>query len=101
MSIQEAYCIELGRVVSIIEARQEFLSQDISRRYSEYHFLCSTESCRAAGVKITGACYKELPEEHKVSPYYKYSEKNNKPHHKAKSHLKNQVIKNSSFVQKI
>jgi hypothetical protein len=80
MSIQEAYCIELGRVVSIIEARQEFLSQDISRRYSEYHFLCSTESCRAAGVKITGACYKELPEEHKVSPYYKYSEKNNKPH---------------------
>ena len=44
MSIQEAYCIELGRVVSIIEARQEFLSQDISRRYSEYHFLCSTES---------------------------------------------------------
>ncbi|MDH3001460.1 hypothetical protein A1D23_13015 [Chelonobacter oris] len=80
MSIREAYCIELDRVISIIEARHEFLSQTIPRRYSEYHFLCSTESCRAAGVKISGACYKELPEEHKVSPYYKYSERNNKPH---------------------
>ena len=79
MSIQEAYCIELGRVVSIIEARQEFLSQDISRRYSEYHFLCSTESCRAAGVKITGACYKELPEEHKGIALLQIFRKNNKP----------------------
>ncbi|MGR3807796.1 hypothetical protein [Pasteurella testudinis] len=80
MSIQEAYCIELGRVVSIVEARYEFLSQNTPRKHAEYHFLCSTESCRTAGVKITGACYKELPEEHKVSPYYKYSGKNNNPH---------------------
>lgn len=63
-----AYCVELNRVVSIFDARQEFLSQNT---YSEYHFLCPNEACRRCGVEITGVCYQKSQEEYKRKPHYR------------------------------
>ncbi|MFA9500500.1 hypothetical protein ACERCG_08765 [Mannheimia sp. E30BD] len=77
MSIYEAYCIQLNRVVSITEARTEFLNLYPCKRFQ---FLCSTESCRIKGVKITGVNYDHFPDEIKQSPHFKYLSKNNIAH---------------------
>ncbi|MEG9545786.1 hypothetical protein V6W75_07260 [Mannheimia sp. HC-2023] len=77
MSIYEAYCVQLNRVVSITEARTEFLNLYPRKRFQ---FLCSTESCRAKGVKITGVNYDHFPDEIKQSPHFKYITKNNIAH---------------------
>ncbi|MDP8185293.1 hypothetical protein [Phocoenobacter skyensis] len=78
MSNKEAYCVELGRVVNIIEARLEFLSQN---KLNKFTFLCSNEECRNNGVKIIGVNYNKYPsEETKLTPHFKYRSKNNKPH---------------------
>lgn len=77
MSIQEAYCIQLERVVSITEARTEFLDRSPCKRFQ---FLCSTESCRQRGVKIIGVNYDHFPDEIKQSPHFKYRSDNNQSH---------------------
>lgn len=77
MSIQEAYCVQLKKVVSITEARTEFLNLSSCERFQ---FLCSTESCRQRGVKIIGVNYDHFPDEIKQSPHFKYRESNNERH---------------------
>ncbi|MGZ3082506.1 hypothetical protein ACW0UW_08165 [[Haemophilus] ducreyi] len=77
MSIHEAYCVQLERVVSITEARTEFLSRSPCKRFD---FLCSTESCRQRGVKIIGINYDHFPDEIRQSPHFKYRTTNNRLH---------------------
>lgn len=58
MPVFDAYCIQLKRVVTITEARTEYLNAPL---YKRFDFLCSTVSCRTKGVKIVGANYKVHP----------------------------------------
>jgi len=61
-SITRAFCVELQQEFSIVAARREYFSQEPPR--SRFSFLCSTEACRAQGVKITGVRYDVKPQEH-------------------------------------
>lgn len=58
MSIFDAYCIQLKRVVTITEARTEFLNDP---KFNRFDFLCSTPSCRENKVKIVGTNYRIHP----------------------------------------
>jgi hypothetical protein len=63
--ITKAYCVELQRIVTITEARQEYFSREPKK---DLHFLCSTEGCRKlgpkeTGVKVTGVNYRVPPQE--------------------------------------
>ena len=55
IKIIEAYCVQLGRVIDIDEAHFESLKDAPPAKRLD--FLCSSPSCRAKGVKITGASY--------------------------------------------
>ncbi|MFZ7283257.1 hypothetical protein ACLSZW_06160 [Avibacterium avium] len=71
MPIQVAYCIQLKRDVPITEARTEFLNQSHWKRFD---FLCSTESCKAKGIKIVGVNYQIHPsDDHRNPPHYRTS----------------------------
>ncbi|WP_243041170.1 hypothetical protein [Dyella sedimenti] len=61
--IAYAYCVELDRVVSIVDARREYFQQEAPRR--RFGFLCSTGACRHAGsgAKVTGVNYDKWPQE--------------------------------------
>ncbi|SEJ32272.1 ATPase [Pseudomonas sp. NFR16] len=61
-TITRAFCVELQQEVSIVAARREFFSQEPPR--ARFSFLCSSEACRALGVKITGVRYDVKPQEH-------------------------------------
>lgn len=61
-SITRAFCVELHQELSIVAARREYFSQELPR--ARFNFLCSTEACRAQGVKITGVRYDVKPQEH-------------------------------------
>jgi hypothetical protein len=61
-SITRAFCVELQQELSIVAARREYFSQELPR--TRFSFLCSTEACRAQGVKITGVRYDVKPQEH-------------------------------------
>jgi len=61
-SITRAFCIELQQELSIVAARREYFSQESPR--ARFSFLCSTEACRAQGVKITGVRYDVKPQDH-------------------------------------
>jgi hypothetical protein len=53
--IEYAFCVELGRVVTIDEARRYFVrGQDIEA----YHFECSHPACAGLGVRIAGVNYR-------------------------------------------
>jgi hypothetical protein len=53
--IERAFCVELGRVVTIDEARRYFVrGQDIEA----YHFECSHPACAGLGVRIAGVNYR-------------------------------------------
>lgn len=60
-SITRAYCVQLGEVLSIAEARREFFSLPEPR--SRFDFLCSNESCRelVTRPKITAVNYDKRP----------------------------------------
>jgi hypothetical protein len=60
-SITRAFCVELQQELSIVAARREYFSQESPRE--RFNFLCSTEACRAQGVKITGVRYDVKPQE--------------------------------------
>jgi hypothetical protein len=60
-SITRAFCVELQQELSIVAARREYFSQEPPR--ARFNFLCSTEACRAQGVKITGVRYDVRPQE--------------------------------------
>lgn len=69
MPIQVAYCVQLGRVLPVTEARTEYLNQ---AKWKHFDFLCSTESCRAKGIKIAGINYQIYPsDDHHNSPHYR------------------------------
>ncbi|QGZ31150.1 ATPase [Stutzerimonas stutzeri] len=59
--ITRAYCVQLGEVLSIAEARRAFFSLPLPR--SRFDFLCSNESCRdlATKAKITAVNYDKQP----------------------------------------
>ncbi|WP_285422495.1 ATPase [Pseudomonas sp. efr-133-TYG-103a] len=61
-TITRAFCVELQQELSIVAARREFFSQEPPRAH--FSFLCSSEACRALGVKITGVRYDVKPQEH-------------------------------------
>ncbi|MFL9951950.1 hypothetical protein PQR65_00905 [Paraburkholderia nemoris] len=46
MKILEAYCEELGRVMDVYEAQEEFFALPPARR-DRFHFRCSDSDCRA------------------------------------------------------
>ncbi|WP_341959744.1 ATPase [Pseudomonas sp. RC10] len=60
-SITRAFCVELQQELSIVAARREYFSQEAPR--ARFNFLCSSEACRAQGVKITGVRYDVKPQE--------------------------------------
>lgn len=80
--IERAYCIELGRTVSIDEARTTFLTRE---DFSAYHFECAELACRGLAVRIAGVNYRfdataqpklvsnhfrRLDDHHRDCPYY-------------------------------
>ena len=58
-----AYGVELGRIVTIAEARREYFQQAEPRR--RFAFLCSSPACRAASAppKVTGVNYDKWPQD--------------------------------------
>jgi hypothetical protein len=60
-SITRAFCVELQQELSIVAARREYFSQEPPR--TRFNFLCSSEACRAQGVKVTGVRYDVKPQE--------------------------------------
>jgi hypothetical protein len=77
-SITRAFCVELQQELSIVAARREYFSQALPRE--RFSFLCSSESCRAQGVKITGVRYDVKPQENltfvaahfRANPHYEH-----------------------------
>ncbi|MFJ4141464.1 ATPase [Pseudomonas sp. NPDC089734] len=60
-TITRAFCVELQQELSITAARREYFSQEPPR--SRFEFLCSSEACRAQGVKVTGVRYDVKPQD--------------------------------------
>ena len=62
-TIQRAWCVELGREVSITEARREYLS--LENQPEGFTFYCHDPACRAATPRIlvSGVNYRQPAEE--------------------------------------
>jgi hypothetical protein len=76
MQIERAYCVELGRVVDIYEAREFYFRQTPPRK--RFQFLCSDKKCREANnTQVTGVNYHKLAEEssHSVRPHFRENTK--------------------------
>lgn len=59
MHILRAYCVEVGRVIDIYQARALFFGQEKPRH--RLQFQCSDDACRAmAGTKVTAVNYDKL-----------------------------------------
>ncbi|WP_373386595.1 ATPase [Pseudomonas alcaligenes] len=69
--ITRAYCVQLGEVLSITEARREFFSLPEPRR--RFEFLCSNASCRDLPVKpeITAVNYDKHPNDTYRAAHYR------------------------------
>ncbi|MFM9271838.1 hypothetical protein ACJ7V3_16505 [Halomonas elongata] len=52
-TITHAFCLELERIVTIDEARFEYLSLSEDSR-ERFHYLCTNPACRRAGVRVFG-----------------------------------------------
>ena len=78
-TITRAFCVELQQELSIVAARREYFSQELPR--ARFSFLCSSESCRALGVKITGVRYDVKPQEHPTFVAAHYRANPNYEHH--------------------
>lgn len=61
MQITRAYCVELGKVISIDDARREFVAGNTG--VAQFTFLCSYEPCRAQGTRVTGVNYRKPAQE--------------------------------------
>ena len=78
-SITRAFCVELQQELSIVAARREYFSQEPPR--ARFTFLCSSEVCRAQGVKITGVRYDVKPQDNptfvaahfRANPHYEHN----------------------------
>ena len=74
MEILEAYCEELGGVVEIYEAQEEYFAQPAANRH-RFKFRCSDAACRAAkNPLVVGVNYDKNAEE---------SDKYQQPHFKS------------------
>lgn len=74
MEILEAYCEELGRIVEIYEAQEEYFTQPAGNRH-RFRFRCSDAACRAANNPlVVGVNYDKNAEE---------SDKYQQPHFKS------------------
>ena len=81
MEVLEAYCEELGRVVEIYEAQEEYFAQPAGNRH-RLQFRCSDAACRAEkNPLVVGVNYDKIAEE---------SDKYQQPHFK--SHTKHPHI---------
>jgi hypothetical protein len=73
MHIARAYCVEVGEVVDIYQARALFFAQGEPRR--RFEFLCSDGSCRSNGTRVTGVNYDKLVEDDRdrvvVKPHFR------------------------------
>jgi hypothetical protein len=78
-TITRAFCVELQQELSIVAARREYFSQEPPR--ARFNFLCSSEPCRANGVKITGVRYDVKPQEHPTFVAAHYRANPNYEHH--------------------
>ncbi|UZJ59663.1 ATPase [Pseudomonas sp. KU26590] len=78
-TITRAFCVELQEELSIVAARREYFSQELPR--ARFSFLCSSEPCRALGVKITGVRYDVKPQEHPTFVAAHYRANPNYEHH--------------------
>jgi hypothetical protein len=78
-TITRAFCVELQQELSIVAARREYFSQELPR--ARFSFLCSSEPCRALGVKITGVRYDVKPQEHPTFVAAHYRANANYEHH--------------------
>lgn len=78
-TITRAFCAELQQELSIVAARREYFSQEPPR--ARFSFLCSSEPCRANGVKITGVRYDVKPQEHPTFVAAHYRANPNYEHH--------------------
>ncbi|SET07759.1 ATPase [Pseudomonas graminis] len=78
-TITRAFCVELQQELSIVAARREYFSQELPR--ARFNFLCSSEPCRALGVKITGVRYDVKPQEHPTFVAAHYRANPNYEHH--------------------
>lgn len=78
-TITRAFCVELQQELSIVAARREYFSQELPR--ARFSFLCSSEPCRASGVKITGVRYDVKPQEHLTFVAAHYRANPNYEHH--------------------
>ncbi|WP_157958993.1 hypothetical protein [Salinicola endophyticus] len=52
-TITHAFCLELDRIVTVDEARFEFLSLSAAKR-NRFNYLCTNLDCRQAGVRVFG-----------------------------------------------
>lgn len=76
--ITRAFCVELQQELSITAARREYFSQEPPR--ARFEFLCSSEPCRAQGVKVTGVRYDVKPQDnptfvaahYRANPHYQH-----------------------------
>ncbi len=63
-----AYCVQLERVISIASARREYFSQAEPRK--RFDFLCSSEACRAQGIKVSASNYDKLPQDTRKAAHF-------------------------------
>ncbi|EPZ8573264.1 hypothetical protein ACXX5O_006285, partial [Pseudomonas aeruginosa] len=63
-----AYCVQLERVISIASARREYFSQAEPRK--RFDFLCSSEGCRAQGIKVSASNYDKLPQDTRKAAHF-------------------------------
>lgn len=63
-----AYCVQLDRVISIASARREYFSQAEPRK--RFDFLCSSEGCRAQGIKVSASNYDKLPQDTRKAAHF-------------------------------
>ncbi|MBG6464192.1 hypothetical protein I5I39_17335 [Pseudomonas aeruginosa] len=63
-----AYCVQLDRVISIASARREYFSQAEPRK--RFDFLCSSEACRAQGIKVSASNYDKLPQDTRTAAHF-------------------------------
>lgn len=59
--ITHAYCEELGKTVTITQARRGFFSADPP--CNEFHFFCDSEACKNNAVRISAVNYRVLPKD--------------------------------------
>ncbi|WP_211845339.1 hypothetical protein [Pseudomonas aeruginosa] len=63
-----AYCVQLDRVISIASARREYFSQAEPRK--RFDFFCSSEGCRAQGIKVSASNYDKLPQDTRKAAHF-------------------------------